>query len=466
MWTIYLHQLHDNLRSLRFQVSLAVLMLFFVCNGMVYTMKVERLNTEDRAIEADDERRYERVESTAGAADNWYKIMAQERGTEFIAEAGFNWFQSSFWVNPSYGNWSGHQSTRTTNNWMRRFEVLDWTLIVRYVLSFLCVVLAYNAVSAELESGTLRLALANPLARGAFLLGKFLAHLTTLVVATLLGSLLSLAIMAFGGLVELDGVLWRSYLMFVLAAVFFAALFLLLSTGVSVLARNSASALVFLVTAWTVLIVVIPQASYLIATQTVDSVGRYWEPINRRENEARAALEREGTVPRASELAARDGYATERRFVQRMEEVDKELNQMARQAEKQKQAQYRMAMSVSLLSPGYAFQYSVEAFLGAGVQWMEHFGEEGARYRKHLQDFVRSRDAADPDSPHVYFLSDYMSQKELDPALIPRFQTTSVPFSTRMANGVVPMVVLVLETALAFFFALWAFNRADLAGGE
>ena len=151
MWTIFLLQLRDNQRSLRFQVSLVVLLLFFVCNGLVYTMKMERLIVEDQAIEAADERRYDQVGTVGEAVGNWYKILNQETGTEFIAEGGFNWFQSSLWVNPELGNSIGFQTTRTTNNWMRRFEVLDWTLIVRYVLSFLCVVLAYNAISGELE---------------------------------------------------------------------------------------------------------------------------------------------------------------------------------------------------------------------------------------------------------------------------------------------------------------------------
>ena len=30
MWTVFQHQVHDNLRSLRFQVSMIVLLLFFV----------------------------------------------------------------------------------------------------------------------------------------------------------------------------------------------------------------------------------------------------------------------------------------------------------------------------------------------------------------------------------------------------------------------------------------------------
>ncbi len=469
MWTVYQHQVADNLRSLRFQVSLVVLLLFFVCNGLVYTMKTERLMHEDQTIAADNTRRYEQVETLSGAVGSDYSVLNQATGSEFIAEAGFNWFPSSLWLSPLSGANVNLATVRSTNNWMRRFDVLDWVLIVRYVLSFLCVVLAYNAVSGELERGTLHLVLANSLARGSFLVGKFLAHLTTLAVAVLLGSLVSLAILAFNDLVELDGALWRNYAFFLLASTLFAALFLLLSIGVSILARNSASALVFLVTAWTVLIVVIPQTSYLIATQTVESVGYgndAWSGVNRVWQEMWTALEREGSIPREPALAMRDNYAAEKRYIRRMQKAEKEANQLRRQMDQQRQNQFKVAMSINLLSPGYAFQYTIEALLGAGIQHVEHFGRQGWRYREHLQDFLRARDEADPESPHIHFLPAFMSQQALDPHLIPRFQASPVPLETRVTNGMVPMVVLVLETALAFFFALWAFNRMELSGAE
>ena len=314
------------------------------------------------------------------------------------------------------------------------------TLIVRYVLSFLCIVLACNAISGELKSGTLRLVLANPLARCAFLMGKFLAHLATLGVAVVSGSGSSLAILVFGGLVQLNGALCLGYLLFLLAAALFAALFLLLSMGVSIQARNSASALVFLVTAWTVLIVVIPQASYLIATQAVPGTGRWWEGMNELRNDTRVSLEKEGTMPRDQ-----DGYAVERRYVRRMQELDKELNQIMVDVEAQRRDQFRATMKVNLLSPDFAFQYSVEAFLGAGLQHVENFGQQGMQYREQLRQF--------------------MSSKKLEASHIPRFEPEPIRFADRAGNAVVPLVVLVLEATLAFFFALWAINRAELAGG-
>ncbi|MDP6981694.1 MAG: hypothetical protein QGG05_01255 [Candidatus Latescibacteria bacterium] len=60
----------------------------------------------------------------------------------------------------------------------------------------------------------------------------------------------------------------------------------------------------------------------------------------------------------------------------------------------------------------------------------------------------------------------YMSTKPLDTALMPQFRQTPLSFANSVAAGVVPIVILVLEVAAAFFFAFIAFLRMELAGGS
>lgn len=464
MGIVFLHQLHDNLRSLRFQLSLLVLLLFFAANGAIYALKGNRLAAEEARIQADDEQRYAGVATVRQAADTWYKIHSPATGAEFIAEGGFNWFPDGMWICPASGQTTWLTTVRTTNHWMRRFEVVDWTTIVRYILSFLCLVLAYDGISGERERGTLHLVLANPLSRGRFLAGKLLSHLVTLMVSVALGALVSLSILVLAGAVELDLSLWLGVLLFFLEAAFYAGLFLLLAMGISALLPSSATSLVFLVTAWTLLVVVIPQTSYLIASRAVPPAGAYWERIGRYEEEVRAGLERQGLSPRPTALARVDGYALEQRFVQRLQEMEREKDRMRREVEQLERRQDAVARAVNLLSPGYAFQYATEALLGTGAPRFEGFIEQGWRYRETLRQFLRSRDAADPDSPGVLFLPAFMSAQELDPRQLPRFRQHPLSLAESASGGVVPGVVLVLETALAFSFALWSFNRLDLAG--
>ena len=459
--TVFRHQLLADLRSLRFRVGLAVLLLSFAANGVIYAVKTANLAEEAARVTEINEERYGWIESPGHAVAAFYKIRGSEVGTEFMAEAGSNWFTYAVVLDPASGETPHFSSSRTTNRWMRPFEVADWSVIVRCVLSFLCILLAYNAVSGERESGTLRLALAGPLSLRRFLLAKVGAHLAVLLAATAAGSLLSLLILFIGGVVKPEGKIWLSWLFFLLATAFLAALLLLAAAGVSALARSSATSLVMLVTGWTVLMVVIPQSSHLAAVTAVESPWAVWRRMGVHEWEVRTAMQREGLEPRPLEVARSDDYALERRYVQRLDELEREKLSLADEMVFVRQLE--VARAVNLLSPGGAFQYSLEALLRNGIQRFRSFARQGWAYRETLREFLRAKDAEDPESPHVLFLGDFMSRKKLDPAEIPRFEEQPLSLGESLAAGVVPILLLVVETALALAFALWAFGRAEVA---
>ncbi|MBW1881867.1 MAG: ABC transporter permease subunit, partial [Deltaproteobacteria bacterium] len=368
-----------------------------------------------------------------------------------MIEAGSDWFPYGMDVHPATGNTTSLTSARTTNYCMRTFEVLDWSVIVRYVMSFLCIVLSYNAISGERESGALRLALANPLSRAQFLSGKFLAHLVTLIVALVLGSLISLAILALNQVLELNGLVAINYLFFLVSAMFYIALFLLLGMGISAIARTSATSLVVLIMSWTVLTVVIPQTSYLIAVHVVEPPGFYWERLDEYESQFRETMERDGVALRQPELARTDGYALEMSYAVRLREMEGGLDRLMRDVEAQNFRQFEVTRGVNLLSPGFAFQYAVEALLGTGILRLRSFATQANQYRGAVREFLRARDAADPDSPHVLFVPEFMSDKPLEHGDIPRFRLQPLSFADGLAAAVVPITILILEAAMAFF---------------
>ena len=460
--TIFLFQVRDNLRSLRFQLSLLVLLLFFVANGVVYSYKLDRQATEtERLLEADAEN-YE-VSSVAEAVDNWYRIEMDPVGTEFVAEAGYAWAYTGMWVNPRSAETLWTTSSRTTNNWMQRFELVDWVVISRYVLTFLCIVLAYNAISGERERDTLRLLLTNPVSRSRILVGKCVAHLATLVAALIVGACVSLLILVITGVVAIDARVIAAAAVFVGGATLLCALFLLLGMAVSALSLSSATSLIVLVTAWTLVIVVVPQTSYLVAVRTVEPLGPFWEAMNDHRTQMRRALQLEGVQPRPREVARHDDFAVEREYARRLGQLEAELDAMRRDLNERIFRQFEVARTMNLLSPGYAFQYSVEALLGAGVPHFRAFFDDAWRYRDDLRQFLRAADAADPDSPHVLFLADYMSEAPVSADRIPRYVGRRLSLAEGLAAAVVPLVVLLLETTLAFFLALWAIQRTDIA---
>ena len=466
MRAVYLHQLLDSLKSLRFQISLLLLLILFGLNGLVYSWKHERLVENYATLRANVADAYEASRTLSDVLNRWYHLLYPRTQTEFIAEGGANWFDNSAYIRAESGSAVVYgRHVGGFNNWMQRYEILDWSFLVRYVLSFLCIVLAYNAISGELESGTLRLALANPLSRGRWLAGAFLAHLTTLMAALTVGSLVSLAILSLSGALSLNAEVIRGYVLFLLGAALYISLFLLLSMGISSLLRSSAASLVSLVLLWAVLIVVVPQTSYVIAMRSVEPVGAWREKPAELIEQVVDRLEADGILPRGRDLGQVDDYALERRYTQAFEDIEGEHAALVRSQYRQIVRQYEVGRTVNLLSPGMAFQYALESVLGTGLQRYEDLLAQSWRYRSHLRDFVRVRDAADPDSPHVLYLVGYVSDRELEPADIPRFAPPARRLAPRVDAGAAQITVLLLEAALAFFFAQWAFYRMDLIEG-
>ncbi|MEW6752703.1 MAG: ABC transporter permease subunit, partial [Candidatus Latescibacterota bacterium] len=203
MATLFWHQVHDHFLSLRVQLSLGVVLAFFVLNGLTYSWRILDTRHDDVATYADMERSFDGVQTVAGAASSTYRVLNQPTGTEFMTEGGFNWFWGTAWVTPQTNRFPDFYYGRDVNIWMDRFEVVDWTLIVKLVFSFLCIAIAYDDISGECERGTLRLVLANSISRGRVLAAKYAANLTVLLAALGVGAAVSLLILSLSGAVPL-----------------------------------------------------------------------------------------------------------------------------------------------------------------------------------------------------------------------------------------------------------------------
>jgi len=59
---VYLRELRDHLKSLRFQVSLAVVVLLFGLSGVIYVYKGAQLISDNAMVEAQGNRSFERME--------------------------------------------------------------------------------------------------------------------------------------------------------------------------------------------------------------------------------------------------------------------------------------------------------------------------------------------------------------------------------------------------------------------
>ncbi|MEZ4701889.1 MAG: ABC transporter permease [Rhodothermales bacterium] len=146
------------------------------------------------------------------------------------------------------------------------FRAIDFVFIVQVVLSLLTIVFAYDLISGEKESGTLRLMLANAVPRtqyiAAKIAGAWLGLMIPLIIPMLIGVLLPMVFnIPFAGddwlrLGKLTG-----YSMLYLTA------FLCLGVLFSTLTHRSAMSFLTLLVFWIAMVLVVPRGGMMIASR-------------------------------------------------------------------------------------------------------------------------------------------------------------------------------------------------------
>jgi len=156
---------------------------------------------------------------------------------------------------------------------------LDWVFIVGGILSFAALVLTYDGISGERETGTLRLCLSNPLPRSTLLWGKFVGATITLMIPLIIGICMSLLIVSVSGVIPLAGGHFKQIGVILLLSILYISVFVALGLFVSSLTQTSPVSLVLLLLAWVFLVVIIPKSGGLLASELIKlpSSGSFWQ---------------------------------------------------------------------------------------------------------------------------------------------------------------------------------------------
>jgi ABC-type transport system involved in multi-copper enzyme maturation permease subunit len=339
---------------------------------------------------------------------------------------------------------------------------IDWSFVIRLVLSLTAFLLGYDAVCGERRTGTLKLVLTYPVARSKVFTAKLLAIWSCLAVPFLGAAVLSLIIARLGGIPLGIEELAKAGLVMVagLWVLLFSALVALL---VSSLARDSSTSLSILVWLWVTAVIVVPAVGGLLAHRrhpipSETEISREMRAIDQRI--AREHAGREGQW-RPLAWAAADGFAWERisaevetrRFLQKEESRS--------HAFQQKLGQARLARTLASLSPLSLAEDATERVTGTGLERDASFLEQAWAFRAVLAGWLRGLDAADPESPHILFFSGYVSQRPVAPGSIPRFafHERSIGEGLRAARPV--LAVFAGETLVLAVVALFFFSRYD-----
>lgn len=370
---------------------------------------------------------------------------------------------------------------------------LDLNAVVRVFLSLFALLLTYDAVAGEKESGTLRAVLSNPVPRAQLLLGKALGLFGTLLVATLVPALLGLLVMKVGFRIELAAMDWGR--LGGVALSFGLYLLAVFATGllVSTLTTRSSVAFLVLLLLWVASVEVIPKISPMVASRVrpVPDFASLQSDRDRLQNEFQQAQFRLMT---GAFQAAQGPAASPEEADRRQQTVDSVMRRgrdslqtdlqakIARLEEGYRNRQNsftRLAVFLARFSPAVAMSHAVEVLSETDFEADRRWRANLLTYRDALRAYLKEKGVdTDQFGMRMVVRTDVGSSggrqnqtfqfgprgedTRLDLTGFPAFAPQRAAMGDVLARSAPDLVILALYAAIAFMLAFAKFLKYDV----
>jgi ABC-type transport system involved in multi-copper enzyme maturation permease subunit len=250
-------ELLDHLLSLKFHVSVVAMIVLLGLSAYVmygdYQLRMANYSVmRDRA--------------QARAGEEGVMVVVEPRPLSVFVKGLDELMTRGYTLTPYLGI-EAHGRQRPQLAALSLFTAPDLLYIVKALLSLIALLFAYDSVSGERESGTLKLMLSSAVSRGQVVAGKMLGGLAALLLPFLAALAVVLLAVATRPGIRLDSADYGRLAAMAAAAILYAAFFFALGVLVSALARSSATALMLLLFCWALLVFAVPNVGNLAAEQ-------------------------------------------------------------------------------------------------------------------------------------------------------------------------------------------------------
>jgi hypothetical protein len=255
--------------------------------------------------------------------------------------------------------------------------------------------------------------------------------------------------------------------LFCLGALVYLGIFVAVSLLISSRARSSVSSLTILLIFWITATVVIPQGGTAAAQGFVSTVSdiqveqKVLHQLDDQVNEMVGGMD--AFVRSDINEARKDGFASEQKFARRINQMIATIKMTFDEQHASHQAQARVVQNVIRLTPSGLFQLGSERLLGVGETREQHFLKAIDDWSNAYASFIREREMLDPDSPHIFYVQNYMSQRPVDVSDIPHFGFDELSLTACLKNAALDWALLALELAVALLLSFAAFARAPVS---
>lgn len=450
-------------RSLRFRISYgAVLLVFLVGTGSFAGQWQKMLQEYEQFRQQTEERLQRRAGSLTSVAQELQQYIMAPRLSILIDDCGEALLPSSVWYN-AFGIWEIGVRYNLTNPLIERDSPVNWTFIVSMFLSFVALLLSYDAVSGGKQSHLLLFTLSYPVSRFSFLLAKFLSVILSVGAILFSGVLVSLLLLLCFGMLSIDSGFVIEAAGFLLFSMLLVALFTALGVLASILTKHTLGSALICVSFWLFFMVIVPNSSIFLASRLFP-LSMTTEQMKQEMalNEKRLINE----APTSSWGNRRDvpfypPHELRAALFQRISDMRQRhmrayFDDMFRQNEKTR--------CVLMISPLSQFNRMNEIWLDSGY---ERFRKNVCGLNKFQEVFFvwfKAKDAEDSDSPHWYNPNeDYStSHKPVAVKEIPQYEESVTTWIDRCRAVYGYVLAMVITTGLLFMLAYVKFRRYDV----
>lgn len=370
------------------------------------------------------------------------------------------------------------------------FVHLDWAFIALYFYGLLAILLTFDLISGQKELRILAMVLAQPVSRGALLVGSYVGTLLTLLPALLTGFLIYLVSALLGGIWGPSGEDWLRLLVILLLSLLFVSATALLGILASASFGRSAVSLTAAFLVWAMVTVVAPSAIKLVVQLSVPAPS--FRDLQTSIGSARAEYKTKLPMVWSMDIARivnRPGLTLQQRqkaisdYQSEILRGDLEAIAWYRSNLRRLRAEYlsryayraHVIRRLEMLSPSAAFQRAIEAIVGTGQTHLANFTRSAESYMHTYTDYVAEKREQLKDQSHASGFAmeesgvtvrsvawiDY-SRVEFDRTSLPGFEDSGASLRFGISTALLDFALLGFLNVVLFALAYRAILRCSV----
>ncbi|MBE9469596.1 MAG: ABC transporter permease subunit [Bacteroidetes bacterium] len=463
--TIFIREIQQNVSSLRFQISLFIVIITFAIGTVSYIIsyKDNIKNFEKYEKENIKRIREDAKESASILAVNNRMFMHRPKSNGFISDCKDKYF-------PNQYNYSAYYvrdfqiGKGSVNPFIKDSNEINWVFIVTVILSFLSLLFSFDLISGEKETRTLALCLSNSISRGTLFFGKYLSVITVIMLETIIGVIISLIILLIFGDIQFTNIIIIDILGFLVFTLIFVACVTAFGLLTSVITKKSNISLLYSLAIWLIFIVIIPNTSIFWANKLF-KIEHVEAVINKKDKEAD---EINRNAPEGS-WSSNSGNLFHPEHELRAKNQTNLLNNEKKYMDAYNNSRLRQLESTrlfTLFSPVCLFNYITEAYLGGGYLRFKKNWNGLHVYQKQFLGFFKNFDAKDNKSPHWYnpYENYSTTRKFVDISEVPVYKEKQILFGERLQYLSNYLIIMIIYTGVIFFLGFAVFVKYDVRG--